>query len=70
MREGAIIGRPASEYDYEFMVIVPTNGGQYQWIADYEDANPAYNKAEEIGGVVAHNVRISHKKLRQPLDKN
>lgn len=63
MRLGAIIGRPESDYEYEFMVIVPTNGGQYQWIADYEDADPAYEKAQEVGGVVAHNVRIAHKKL-------
>lgn len=58
-----IVGRPESDYEYEFMVIVPANGGQYRWIADYEDADPAYEKAQEIGGVVAHNVRITHKKL-------
>lgn len=58
-----IIDRPESDYEYEFMVIVPTNGGQYQWIADYEDADPAYEKAQEVDGVVMHNVRIAHKEF-------
>lgn len=63
MRQGAIVGRPESDYAYEFMVVIPLHGGEYQWVGDYEDADPAYAKAQEVGGVVAHDVRISHKKL-------
>lgn len=64
MKPNAIQGRPASDYDYEFMVIIPTCGGNYQWVGDYEDADPAYKKASEVNGVVAHNVRIAHKQKK------
>lgn len=58
-----IVGRPESDYQYEFVVIVPMDNGQCKWIGDYEDADPAYEKAQEVDGAVVHNVRIAHKEL-------
>lgn len=56
-----ILNKPKTEYNYEFMVIKSREDGNYDWVANYEFAGPAYDHAKEIGGVVAHNVRVRHK---------
>lgn len=59
-----IIGKPEGEYEYEFMVVTETVDKNFMWHASYEDAQPAYEHAKLMGGMVAHNVRVSHKKLK------
>lgn len=52
------------EYDYEFNVIKLV-GGHYEWVASFENADEAYNLAESNSEyIVAHNVRIRHKRKK------
>lgn len=59
-----ILGVPKSEYEYEFMVVKPTEDGDFRWFSNHKTAE-AYRVAEEVGGVVVHNVRVSGKKKRE-----
>lgn len=64
-----IIGCPEGKYEYEFMVVTETENKDFMWRGNYEDAQAAYEYAKLIGGMVAHNVRVSHKKLKKGVDK-
>lgn len=59
-----IIGMPEIEYDYEFMVVIPMNGGKYKWHSNHETIR-AYQVALKVNGVVVHNVRVHGKELRR-----
>lgn len=61
-----ILNVPNDQYDYEFMVAIQNSDGDFEWHSNHETAE-AYDVAKEIGGVVIHNVRISHKKLKKIL---
>ena len=60
-----IIGQPDREYEYEFTVVTEREDGDFDWYGDYETAQIAYDVAARIGGIVAHNVRVSHKRLKR-----
>lgn len=60
-----IIGEPKEIYEYEFMVVKLLLNGDYKFHSNHEYAETAYSTAKEVGGVVLHNVRITHKKLRK-----
>lgn len=53
------------KYEYEFSVVLPIGNDNYLWHSDYTDAYKAEKVALEVGGVVAHNVRISGKREKK-----
>lgn len=63
------LGIPKDEkYDYEFMVVFKREDGDFDWHSNHETAK-AFQVAEEVGGIVCHNIRISHKELKKGIDK-
>ena len=61
-----VINRPETEYLYEFEVVVSwmtnENGEKvYEHRGYFENGFKAFEIAENIGGLVIHNVRIAHK---------
>lgn len=61
---GKILGIPTDEkYDYEFMVVMTREDGNFDFHSNHETAI-AFKIAEKVGGVVCHNVRVSHKRLK------
>ena len=42
----------------EFIVVRECDGEYWFWGGYDKDANRAYQAAEEIGGIVVHNVRV------------
>ena len=61
---GKILGVPINEkYDYEFMVVIEREDGDFNFHSNHETAI-AFKVAEDVGGIVCHNVRISHKQLK------
>lgn len=64
--QGKIVGLPQGEqYDYEFMVVLPLDDGNYEWYGNYEWAHEAEQRAKEVEGTIVHNVRIAHKQLKR-----
>lgn len=63
-----ILGIPTDEkYDYEFMVVIAREDGDFDFHSNHETAI-AFKVAEDVGGVVCHNVRISRKQLKKHDD--
>lgn len=58
-----VIGRPANEYNYEFMVGLVEDDHTIIWKADCDWAGEAEKLCKELGpnAIIIHDVRIAHK---------
>ena len=67
MQEGVymiVYNRPETEYRWEFEVVLPTDDRMYLHIGYYENGFEAFAKAEEMGALVIHDVRVAHKERK------
>lgn len=59
-----VYNRPDTKYNWEFEVVLPIGKNAYLHMGYYEDGFKAFADAEEIGGLVVHDVRVAHKELK------